>query len=463
MFNLPGMKDHSLIHQFNEPGPYYTSYPTLSEWSRDITEKDYRQALTDFVPQSGITPIGLYIHFPFCPKQCYYCICNAIITKNSNKVNQFLDYLDSEMDMLFEYFERKSSRLHVGDIHLGGGSPSSMNAREFEKLMNIIGSRIDISRLHDFSIEVDPRTCSIDKLKSYHNFGITRVSFGIQDFNPTVQEAINRKHSFDMVQSLLPASIRALFHSVNFDVLYGLPLQTRDSFRETIELIKTLSPDRITLLRYAHVPESRDHQKLLDKYPMPNDTVKALLFYDAAENLKESGWEHIGIDHFVKPSDSLSLAQKENRMRRGFIGYTTGISENLLSLGPTSTIQLQDFYAQNVYSLDEYYEALQHKRFPIFRGYKLTRDDLIRRDIIQNILCVYRLNFGTIEDRYSIDFNEYFPTELIALDEFVVNGFLEKHPDSFNITDKGRYFLRHVCRVFDALLVSKNAYRIAGP
>ncbi len=463
MCKITNVLNKDLINKFNSPGPYYTSYPTLSEWSRNIKEEDYLHALSDLAPDAEREATGLYIHFPFCPKRCHYCICNTIITRNHTKINEFLQYLLREIDMLFEFFEKRGARLRITEIHLGGGSPSFMNEKEFGILIGKIKSLVHQKDLQEFSIEVDPRTATLGKLRLYYDAGINRVSFGIQDLNPQVQKAINRQHSTELVRSLLTPEIRRYFDSINFDILYGLPLQTRESFRETIEVVKELSPDRITLLRYAHVPEIREHQKILDSYEMPDNTEKAWMFFDTLENLKENGWEHIGVDHFAKPFDSLANAQRNNTMKRNFIGFTSGMSDNLLGVGPTSTAKLNNYYFQNVYSLNDYYKAITGGHFPISGGYKLTNSDLIRRDVINTILCSYCLDFEEIESRYKINFNVYFKRELLSLDEFVENGMVERAKGAIKVTDLGRGFVRHICKVFDGFLKAGKIYKIVGP
>lgn len=463
MFKITNVLNEYLINKFNRPGPYYTSYPVLSEWSRNIMEKDYLVALSEFTPDAERGTTGLYIHFPFCPKRCYYCMCNSIITHDRKKIDEFLQYLLRELDMLFEFFVKWNARLCITDIHLGGGSPSFMNEKEFSILIGKIKSLVDEKDLQEFSIEVDPRTATLDKLSLYHDAGINRVSFGIQDLNPQVQKAVNREHSFELVQSLLTPKIRGYFGSINFDIIYGLPLQTRESFRETIEAVKELSPDRITFLRYAHIPEIRKHQKLLEKYEVPDNTEKAWMFFDTLENLKESGWEHIGIDHFAKPSNTLARAQRNKTMKRTFIGYQSGKIDNILGLGPSSTSKLNNYYFQNVCSLNGYYEGVSSGNFPICQGYKLTSDDLIRRDVINTILCSYGLDFDEIERRHKINFNVYFERELLSLNEFVDDGMVERTPDGVRVTDLGRGFIRHVCKVFDSFLKNGKIYKISGP
>jgi oxygen-independent coproporphyrinogen-3 oxidase len=452
-----------LIKLFNAPGPYYTSYPILSEWTDAVGEDGYRRSLEASITKSPGTPTGLYIHFPFCKTQCYYCICNSLITRDRERIRTYLRYLCQEIDTLFEFFTKNDSSLPIREIHLGGGSPSYMAPDEFDGLMDKLRENISLAGLYDFSMEVDPRTTSIESLLHYADCGVTRLSFGVQDFDATVQKAINRIQPFETVAALLTPEIRRRFSSINFDILYGLPLQTKESFRQTIEQVKTLSPDRITLLKYAHVPESRRHQKALDSLPRPSERELAHLFFTAMEQFCSAGWEHIGIDHFAKSTDPLAISQRKGHMKRSFIGFTPGFTEELLGLGPTSTIRLGDSYFQNLYALEDYYQAIDSGRFPIYRGYRLGLDELLRREVINSILCTYQVDFEAIEEKYRIAFTTYFHDALPSLSEFTNLGMMEITAKGLTILPIGRYFLRNICRQFDARLNQKEVYRISGP
>lgn len=452
-----------LIDRFNAPGPYYTSYPTLSEWTVDVGVDDYCRALkTSLLRSSGI-PTGLYIHFPFCKTQCYYCICNSLITRDRMRIKTYLKHLHHEIALFFEFVAKNNITLPIREIHLGGGSPSYMTRDEFDGLMNQLREHIPLATLYDFSMEIDPRTTSIEALKHYADSGITRLSFGIQDFDATVQKTINRIQPFEEVDALLTPEIRRRFRSINFDILYGLPLQTMESFEQTIEKVKTLSPDRITLLKYAHVPETRRHQQALNQHRRPGDRELANTFFTAVGRFCSAGWEHIGIDHFAKPTDPLAIAQRKGRMNRSFIGFTPGFTENLIGFGPTSTIRLGDHYFQNVYGLKDYYHAIDSGRFPIYRGYRLGPDDLLRREVINSLLCSYRVDFVVIEQKYRINFSSYFKDALHSLSEFTNLGIIEITEHAITVLPMGRYFLRNICRPFDALLNRKQVYRISGP
>lgn len=451
------------VSRFNEPGPYYTSYPTLSEWSASIGATEYSQALEKFADEYEQPCAGLYIHFPFCPKQCLYCICNALISQDSLRIDKFLDTLEREIDLLFSFFMRRNRPLQISDVHLGGGSPSFLGELSFSKIVQALDKWHVRDNVKEFSIEIDPRTVSAEKFDWYREAGITRLSFGIQDFSAEVQKVINREQPFELVQSLLTPDIRRDFSSINFDILYGLPLQTFESFADTVHKVVELSPDRITLLRYAHMPESRPHQDALSKYPLPDERLKTQMFIAASQIFTEAGWVHIGIDHFAKPADSLAISAQNGTMQRSFIGFAPGWSRNLLGVGPTATMQVGSLYAQNVYSLDDYNKAIGDGKFPVSRGCSLDTDDLVRRDVINSILCRYQVSFKEIEYKYEILFLNYFRREIDELNELEAEGILELTAHDITVIPYGKFFLRQICKVFDRYLQTGKRYTVAGP
>ena len=461
MIKFSEIADDNMVRKFNASGPYYTSYPTLGEWSDTMQETDYLNALNGFGSNSKKPKTGLYIHFPYCPKQCYFCLCNVTITQDRKKINGFLQNILTEIDMLFNYLEKHGIKPIFQNIHLGGGTPSYLTEYELTLLVNKLKSWMDINSLKEFSIEFDPRSATFEKFKLCHELGFDRMSMGIQDFNEDIQSAINREHTFEMVEGLLTPEVRELFESINFDILYGLPMQTRESFHETIELIKKLSPDRITMLKYCHAPELKKHMKILDNYRMADEEEKALMFFDALDNFKTNGWEHISIDHFAKPSDSLVHAKKDKTMTRSFIGFSSGSCDNMLGIGPSSTIRVDDYYFQNTCNLNAYSEKVMNGIFPITSGYKMTDDDLIRREVIENFLCQDGINVVEIENRYHINFKSYFEEELLDLERFIKDDMLESNEHELKITELGKVFNRHICRVFDKFLKNKE-YKIHG-
>lgn len=453
--------DHLKVHKFNEAGPYYSSYPTLSEWNQSISSEDYSAALKTIADQHP--KASLYIHFPFCHKQCLYCACNAVITSDEKLIMQFQDSLLVELDMLFDTLADKGDPFAITEIHLGGGSPSMLTDHAFEGLVDRVFGKIKRDGLKSFCIEIDPRTATQEKLILYKNSGITRLSFGVQEFSPDVQRVINRVQPFELMQSLLTDSMRKDFPSVNFDILYGLPLQTRQSFMQTVQKVIELAPDRITLIRYAHIPESRSHQRALNKYPMPDDAEKTSMFFDATQAFKDAGWEHVGIDHFARPDDSLALAARNGIMTRNFGGYNATDIDTMIGIGPTATMRVGNLYAQNTYSLEEYRQCLLGGRFPVKRGYRLGKDDFLRREIIDSILCRYRLDFNAVEIKYGIVFPKYFANELQKLQSMVGEGIVVMSQQGLRVTAEGRFFLRNICNIFDKFLQNGKQYIVNGP
>ena len=453
-----------LLEKFSESGPYYTNYPTHGNLSNQLHHAAYVESLKDFFSKNSDAPIHLYIHIPFCAKLCYYCICNIKITNSREKMQHFTDYLCREVDLLKNIFSDISVKPNFKEIHLGGGTPSHLEDDQVQQIVNKLGEIADLKGLYEFAMEIDPRTASKDKLRFYSALGINRISFGVQDFDPNVQEAINRIQPVELVEELLPADVRAGFDGLNFDLLYGLPRQTRQTFQRTLELVKKLAPERITLLKYAHAPEVRKHMKLIDSNELPPASVLPFMFYDAVRTLTSAGYVWVGIDHFAKPSDDLAEAVREKRVWRNFGGFTTGKTHNLIGIGPTATCAVGGAYYQNVYEMKEYFAAIDKGEFPIHRGYRMDSDDVVRREIIFRILCDSALNYEQIESKFGISFKHYFSHELATLAAFKQNGILEFGENSFSLTPIGRFFGRHVAKVFDRFLQkSGGVYKLTGP
>ncbi len=461
MFKISEIANQELIEKFIAPGPYYTSYPTLGAWSANVQEHEYVEALSKWSQRENDKQVALYIHFPYCPQQCYFCICNVTITKDRQKINTFLQYMLTEIDMLFSQLGKNGDMPSFQAIHFGGGTPSYLTEEEIISLVEKLNSWIDVRQLKEFSIEFDPRSATPEKFRLAHELGFNRLSMGIQDFKLEVQQAVNRVHSFEMIDSLLTSEVRSYFNSINFDLLYGLPLQTRDSFHETIELIKKLSPDRITLLKYAHVPNINKHMKVLDNYPTLNDEEKAWMFFEAMDNFKSNGWNHIGIDHFAKPTDSLTKAMKNRTMKREFIGFSSHGCDTLFGIGPSSTLKTSYAYYQNTCNLETYANSISKGRFPIQKSYRMSSDDLVRREIIESILCEDRVGLKKVEAKYQIDFNSYFSEEIQGLQHFVQDEMVEFTSGDIQITPLGKIFNRHICKEFDRFLRNKH-YEIHG-
>lgn len=453
-----------LLEIFGESGPYYTSYPTHGNWSNHLDHADYVKSLKDFFLKNGDLPIHIYVHIPFCAKLCFYCICNIVVTNNRERMQYFVDYLFREIDLLAKLFSEIGVKPNIKEIHLGGGTPSHLENDQIEQLVNKLGGIADLKGLHEFAMEIDPRTTSRENLKFYSTLGINRISFGVQDFDADVQKVINRVQPVEMVEELLSPDVRECFDGFNFDLLYGLPKQNRQTFQKTVELVTKLAPERITLLKYAHAPELRKHMQLIDSKMLPTTDELPLMFHDAVQSLTANGYVWVGIDHFAKPSDDLAQAVAEKRAWRNFGGFTTGKTHNLIGIGPTATCAIGDAYYQNAYEMKEYYKAIDEGQFPIQLGYQMDSDEVLRREVILKILCDSSLNYQQIESKFGISFADYFAQELASLAKFQQEGILESNGESFNLTPIGQFFGRHVAKVFDKFLQNANgAYRITGP
>lgn len=451
MANLLADLREDLVRKYDVRSSFYTDYPPLGLWLESFTDKDYVKALEELVSKGEKPPFLLYVHFPYCPKLCTYCQCHHFLTQDHTKVKEFLNYLYYEIELLHKFFKVHSYTPLIKEIHLGGGSPSFMDMGELDELLENLKKIVDFDNLTEFTIEIDPRTVDQKKMIYYHEKGINRISFGVQDFDPKVQKAVNRIQPPEMLRKLLVPEIRKLFRTVNFDIIYGLPLQTRESFRRTIDTVIQLSPDRIALCILGYRPDVFKHHNLLNKSDFPDAYQAAQINMEAIQNLLNNGYLRIGLDHFAKPTDDLEIALRNRTLHRSALGYTPGRCRDMLGLGPSSMSRINDYYFQEVYWLKDYYSALQNSRFPILRGHQLNLDEILRRDIMYQILCYFSLNLNQIERKYNIEFKTYFRNELVALKEFVQDGIIEIGDSSIDVTETGKFFLRHICRVFDNL------------
>ena len=432
------------LKDFNADGHWYTSYPSLNHWTEKIP---YAQRLREFTATGA--PAHLYIHIPFCAKLCYYCICNIIITNQRDKIQFFLDKLIAEIKLLAAYDP------NIREIQLGGGTPSHLDNDQFSQLCDAIKWIVDPKKLAEFAMEIDPRTVSQDQLRHYASRGVTRISFGVQDFDLKVQEAINRVQPPEMIEALL--EVRDLFAGVNFDLLYGLPLQTMDTIASTVARTIKIAPDRITLLKYCHAPEVRAHMKLIDESQLPPKETLQGMFDFIVKELLAAGYVWIGLDHFALPTDSLAVAARDGTVGRTFNGFTPGRVRDMIGLGPTSTGAFGNTYAQAEYDLKKYYAAIDQGEFPILRGYTLSHDDEIRRDVVFSLMCNQRIDFNEIGNKYDIVPERYFERELMALDPDL--GWLED--GLLQINEQGRIYLRNICKLFDAKDVKPEHHKIA--
>ena len=445
--NASGIEfDTELIKKYDIAGPRYTSYPTAVQFTADFTEQDYR-AQAALSNQSG-RDLSLYFHLPFCDTICYYCACNKVVTKDRSKADPYLHALHKEIAMQAELFD--SSR-KVNQLHWGGGTPTFISHQQMTELMQVTRQHFN---LHDddsgeYSIEIDPREVNRESIKLLRDIGFNRMSLGVQDFNHAVQKAVNRIQSEEQTLSALSNAREFGFKSISTDLIYGLPLQTVDSFAVTLERIIELSPDRISLFNYAHMPELFKPQRRINEADMPGAEIKLTILKQSTEQLIAAGYVYIGMDHFAKPDDELSIAQQQGKLYRNFQGYATHADCDLVGLGITSIGTVHNSFSQNLKSLDEYQAIINSGKLAVFRGVEIDRDDLIRRDVIMQLICHFYLNFATIEAKHNIVFGDYFSSELKNLAEMREDGLIEVDSQSIKVTDKGRLLIRNICMTFD--------------
>jgi len=441
-----------LLRRYDVAGPRYTSYPTADRFVEAFSASQYEQALAQRATGSlvgGGTPLSLYVHIPFCESVCYYCACNKVITKHHERAAEYLQALNTEMDLTLAHLGRAPM---VSQLHLGGGSPTFLSDAELSGLMQALRARFRLAAGAEISIEVDPRTVSAERLTHLRELGFNRLSFGVQDFDPEVQKAVHRQQSYESVAFLMEQARALGFESTNVDLIYGLPLQTPASFSRTIAQVAGLRPDRIALYGYAHLPQRFKPQRRIDAAELPRAADKLAMLSNAIAGFIGHGYSYIGMDHFALPTDSLAVAKRQGRLHRNFQGYSTQADCDLIGLGVSAIGRVGVTYSQNAKTLPEYYDALRQGQLPVVRGLALTRDDLLRRAVIMALMCQGRVEFESIELAHLIKMPEYFRAELEQLRPLEQAGMVQLRPDSIEVTALGWYFVRAVAMVFDRYL-----------
>lgn len=443
--------DEQLLRRFDVPGPRYTSYPTADRFVEAFGCDDYIQALEQRRAGSMALPLSLYVHIPFCESLCYYCACNKVITKHHSKSAEYLRYLSRELELQVEHFGRG---YNVSQLHLGGGSPTFLSDVELSDLLDMIKRHFNLTPGGEFSIEVDPRTVTPERLQHLYQLGFNRLSFGVQDFDPTVQKAVHRVQPAEQVFALVQAARDIGFESINVDLIYGLPKQTPESFRHTLEQIQQLRPDRIALYAYAHLPTRFKPQRRILSAELPSPSEKLSMLANSLAMLGDAGYDYVGMDHFALPDDALAVAKRQGRLHRNFQGYSTQPDCDLIALGVSAIGRIGATYSQNAKTLDEYYDALDQGRLPIVRGLALNRDDILRRSVIMAIMCQGELDFEAMGDAHLVDFKSHFSRELERLGEMVAMGLVRLSDSSLEVTEQGWYFVRAIAMTFDKYLQS---------
>ncbi len=440
--------DRQLIASLPASGPRYTSYPTADRFYGDFGPKEYTQILDKTLNKSK-NPISLYVHIPFCNVICYYCGCNKVITKDTSKADQYLNYLEKEMALLQPHLHGKHP---LAQLHFGGGTPTFLSDAQLERVFDMIREHFELLPDGEYSIEIDPRKVSRQSVFKLAQLGFNRMSVGIQDFDPKVQAAVNRIQTVEETRNVIEAAREAGFKSISVDLIYGLPHQSVNSIKPTLDTVLSLNPDRLALYHYAHLPHIFKPQRRIDTHAVPTSEEKLDILQYAVYLLDEKGYVFIGMDHFAKPEDELAVALREGRLQRNFQGYSTYADCDLIAIGVSSIGKIGHTYSQNQRQLEDYYADLDAHRLPIMRGFILNADDVLRRQIIQDLMCRFALNFAD----YDVDFMHYFAAELEDLRQLAHLGLIELNHDTLTVTAKGRFVIRNIAMVFDYYLRHKE-------
>ncbi|MBK8768138.1 MAG: oxygen-independent coproporphyrinogen III oxidase [Burkholderiaceae bacterium] len=440
-----------LLRKFDTPGPRYTSYPTADRFAERFGSSDAMQVLHTRSRASSSAPLSLYVHIPFCESLCYYCGCNKIITKHHDRAAEYLDALEVELALVVEAL---GAGRPVSQLHFGGGSPTFLSDAELTRVMTTLGAAFQLTPDSEVSIEVDPRTVTSERLAHFRQLGFNRLSFGVQDFDPDVQQAVHRVQSFEMVEGLMKSARALGYVSINADLIYGLPKQTPESFARTIQQMGQLRPDRIALYAYAHLPERFKPQRRIADVDLPSAPQRISMLGNAIAGFLSQDYCYIGMDHFALPGDSLAVAKREGRLHRNFQGYSTQPDCDLVALGVSAIGRVGAAYYQNAKTLPEYYESLRDRRLPVIRGYTLTADDELRRDVIMALMCQGRVEFEPIERAHGVRVAEYLEAELRALHEMAASGLVTLEQGAIQVTASGWFLVRAVAMVFDKHLQS---------
>lgn len=442
------MIDFEKIAKYSKSGPRYTSYPTAVEFHEGFQECDYIQALEQ--SNSSTLPLSLYFHLPFCKSACYFCGCNVIYTNNEEKKQGYIPYLKKELELLKRYLDVQRE---VIQLHFGGGTPTYFQAHHLEVIIDLIHQTFPhFSDQIEASCEIDPRFFNQDQMRVLKDGGFNRVSFGVQDFNPIAQKAINRFQSVDLVSNAVNIARNFGIRSINFDLILGLPHQNKESFLETLQTVVSLNPDRLAIFNYAHMPWIKKTMQKIPSDALPTPQEKLKILESSIEFLKENGYELIGMDHFAKKDDELFTTMKNGELRRNFQGYTTKGFSQTIGVGVTSIGEGANYYVQNQKDLKAYMQSLDGGKLPVHKGIWLSDEDCLRKEVIMQIMNNLRLDYSSINQRFGIDCKQHFSQALEALKEYEEIGFIESDENGFRATPTGGMMIRNIAMEFDAYL-----------
>ena len=443
--------DAALIQRYDRTGPRYTSYPTAVSFTEDFSEAAYREAAANSNADPIPGPLSLYFHIPFCDTVCFYCACNKKVTKNHSLAEEYLSRLYQEIQMQSALYD--NDRV-VEQLHWGGGTPTFLSKNEMAELMAQTRRHFTLrdDDQGDYSIEIDPRSVDEAAIQHLRSLGFNRFSLGVQDVNPKVQKAVNRIQPLEQNRRVIQACRESGAKSINVDLIYGLPFQSTASFCETLDAVIDLSPDRVSVFNYAHMPHLFKPQRRISEDDLPSPGEKLEILRETIDKFLSAGYVYVGMDHFAKPDDELVLAQQAGTLQRNFQGYTTHDDCDLVAMGVSAISKVHDVYSQNDKMLDGYYQAIDAGHLPVVKGVQLNFDDLIRRDLIQQLICNFKLDRQAFADDYCIDFPDYFSEELRLLRPFADDGLVRVSEQAIEILPRGRLLVRNICMVFDVSL-----------
>jgi oxygen-independent coproporphyrinogen-3 oxidase len=451
-FSLDGITTE-LLAKYDRPGPRYTSYPTAPHFHEGFDEAAYRDRLTT-AAQRAAEPLSMYVHIPFCEARCSYCGCNVVISPHRGPEVAYLDTLERELDLLASALD---GRRKLNQLHWGGGTPTYLSPEQCERLFGAVVERFEVDPGAEVAVEVDPCVTSVEHLQTLRQLGFNRLSMGVQDIDPDVQEAVGRHQPLELTSGHVEEARRLGFESVNVDLIYGLPRQTEAGFRTTVQtIIRDVAPDRVACFSYAHVPWIKPHQRQLDPASLAGGWDKFRLFAGAAEEFDASGYRFIGFDHFARPDDELTRALDDGRLHRNFMGYTVMPASDQVGVGVTSIGDLAGAYVANRRNLARYRRAVDGGRLPVARGILRSREDDLRAAVIRSIICTLGLEFSKIADEWNVDVGDHFADALAQLEEPVSDGLVEISDVELRVTPRGRFFLRNICMPFDAYLATRG-------
>ncbi len=447
--------DLTKFKKYDKPGPRYTSYPTAPQFNEGFTNEDYLCEIVKTNYGNNLPDLSLYFHLPYCDTLCYFCGCNMIITRNRDRIKEYIKYLKKEIDLTRTYLltDRK-----VAQHHWGGGTPTHLNPDEINELASYISQSFNFKQNAEISCEIDPRELTKAHLEALRNNGFNRISMGVQDFDEKVQKAVNRIQPEDITRQAVQWIRELGYQSINLDLIYGLPFQTIEGFAKTVDKIIEVNPDRIAVFNYAHVPWMKKHMALIHPEDIPAAEIKLEILKMTIEKLVSAGYEFIGMDHFAKPDDELAVAMREKKLYRNFQGYSTNAGADLYAMGITSISQLKNVYAQNYKTEKEYYTALDSEKLPTAKGYQLTEDDHLRREVIMKLMCDFELEYKPIEQKSKIDFKKYFAWGLNNLKEMEADDLVEISDTGLKVKNMGRMLIRNIAINFDGYIERKEDY-----